>query len=84
VSGAADPDRFWVKPEGSVRARLARKEGPRRLLRALRDDEARAVADLTRRAEAGFRHPVDVEFCFEGRTLWLVQCRAITTLAPAR
>jgi phosphoenolpyruvate synthase/pyruvate phosphate dikinase len=83
VSGLADPDRFWVGADGAVRARLADKDGARRLLRTLRDDEACAVADLTRRAEAGFRHPVDVEFCFEGRALWLVQCRAITTFAAA-
>lgn len=83
VSGTTDPDRFWVGPDGSVRARLAERAGLHRLLRSLRDDEARAVADLTRRAEAGFGHPVDVEFCFQGRTLWLVQCRAITTLAGA-
>jgi pyruvate,water dikinase len=49
-------------------------------VRTLRDDEARDVADLVRRAEAGFGRPVDVEFCFEGRTLWLVQCRPITTV----
>jgi phosphoenolpyruvate synthase/pyruvate phosphate dikinase len=33
-----------------------------------------------RRAEAGFGVPVDVEFCFDLRELWLVQCRPITTL----
>ena len=48
--------------------------------RTLRDDEAREVAELVRRAETGFGRPVDVEFCFEGRMLWLVQCRPITTL----
>ena len=37
------------------------------------------IAELVRRAEAGFGHPVDVEFCFDGRALWLLQCRAITT-----
>jgi phosphoenolpyruvate synthase/pyruvate phosphate dikinase len=38
------------------------------------------VAELVRAAERGFGRPVDVEFCFEGRELWLVQCRPITTL----
>jgi phosphoenolpyruvate synthase/pyruvate phosphate dikinase len=47
-------------------------------LRTLRDDEVHAVAGLVRRSEEGFGHPVDVEFCFETRTLWLVQCRALT------
>jgi pyruvate,water dikinase len=72
VSGSLTPDRYRIGE--SVRARAA---GP---LRVLRDDEARAIAELVREAERGFGCPVDVEFCFEGRTLWLVQCRPITTL----
>jgi rifampicin phosphotransferase len=80
VAGLVDPDRFWVEAGGTVRARLAAKDGPHRLLRTFRDDEARRVAELTRRAEEGFGRPVDVEFCFEGPDLWLVQCRPITTL----
>ncbi|MGH3367281.1 MAG: PEP/pyruvate-binding domain-containing protein [Nocardioidaceae bacterium] len=80
VSGQVNPDRFLVDPDGSVTARLAVHEGPFRALRTLRDDEVRSVAELTRRAAAGFGCPVDVEFCFEGRQLWLVQCRPITTL----
>lgn len=80
VSGSANPDRYWISEDGRVRARLANKPGPHRLLRTLRDDEAIEVAELTRQAAAGFGGPVDVEFCFEGGTLWLVQCRAITTL----
>ncbi|HEX2088350.1 MAG TPA: PEP/pyruvate-binding domain-containing protein [Actinomycetota bacterium] len=81
VSGASNPDRFWVTPAGVVTARLGVKDEPYRLVRTLRDDEARDVADLTRRAADGFGRPVDVEFCFERRKLWLVQCRPITTLA---
>lgn len=78
VSGLATPDRFRASAEGSVRARLAPKDGDRRLLRTLRDDEVGAVADLARHAEEGFGHPVDLEFCFERRKPWLVQCRPIT------
>jgi phosphoenolpyruvate synthase/pyruvate phosphate dikinase len=63
-----------------VRVRLAARAGPFATLRTLRDDEARSIAALTRRAEDGFGHPVDVEFCFEGPRPWLVQCRALTTL----
>ena len=73
VSGVVTPDRYWISDE-RVRARAA--EG----LRTLRDDEARRVAELVRTAERGFGAPVDVEFCWEGRELWLVQCRTITTL----
>ena len=80
VSGQANPDRFRVLTSGQVSARLAARSGRARTLRTLRDDEARVVADLTRRAARGFGCPVDVEFCFEGRRLWLVQCRPITTL----
>lgn len=73
VSGLVTPDRYRVRGD-EVRARSAGS------LRVLRDDEARAVAGLVRRAEDGFDRPVDVELCFEGRELWLVQCRPITTL----
>jgi phosphoenolpyruvate synthase/pyruvate phosphate dikinase len=79
VSGQAEPDRFRVDPAGTVRARLTPKEGAFRLLRTLRDDELLEVAALVRRCEDGFGHAVDVEFCFEKRAPWLVQCRALTT-----
>ena len=74
VSGETAPDRYRVAPDEAVRARAAA------LLRTLRDDEAIEVARHVRRAEGVFGTPVDVEFCFEGATLWLVQCRPITTL----
>ena len=80
VSGEAAPDRYRVGADGNVRARIANKGGPTALLRTLRDDEAAEVARHVRRAEDVFETPVDVEFCFEGATLWLVQCRPITTL----
>ena len=73
VSGLVTPDRYWVS-DGRVRARAAGA------VRTLRDDEARQIAELVRAAESGFGKAVDVEFCWEGRVLWLLQCRAITTL----
>jgi rifampicin phosphotransferase len=73
VSGAITPDRYWIAGN-RVRARAA---GP---LRTLRDDEAEHIAEFVRAAERGFGRPVDIEFCWEGRELWLVQCRPITTL----
>lgn len=81
VSGRKQPDQYRISADGTVRAELATKEEPYRLLRTLRDDEAREVVNVTLRAERGFGSPVDVEFCFEGPRLWLVQCRAITTLS---
>jgi rifampicin phosphotransferase len=84
VSGALDPDRYRVARDGGrVRARRAAKPaaGERRWARVLRDDEARRVADFVLTAEAGLGSPVDVEFCWAGDDLWLVQCRPITALA---
>ncbi|MDX6533124.1 MAG: rifampicin phosphotransferase [Gaiellales bacterium] len=75
VGGETTPDRYRVGADGRVSARVAAGA-----LRTLRDDEARDVAELARRAERGFGSAVDVEFCFERRRLWLVQCRPITTL----
>lgn len=97
VSGQVTPDRYLVsRADGRVRARRAEKavmsdgrDGllavvPERALgRTLRDDEAAAVAEVVTRAEDGFGTRVDVEFCFAGERLWLVQCRPITTLDVA-
>ena len=73
VSGDVTPDRYRVE-NGKIHARASGA------LRTLRDDEIDRLLDLVGRAEQGFGHPVDVEFCFERTTLWLLQCRAITTL----
>lgn len=73
VSGDVTPDRYRVAGD-RVNARATGA------IRTLRDDEVLEIAGLVRRAEDGFGRPVDIEFCFEGRTLWLVQCRPITTL----
>jgi phosphoenolpyruvate synthase/pyruvate phosphate dikinase len=94
VSGQVTPDRYTVPPDGPVRVRRAEQAAmadgrgalldvahERRPMRVLRDDEARAVAELVAQAEAGFGRPVDLEFCFEGPRLWALQCRVITTLA---
>jgi pyruvate,water dikinase len=94
VSGEVTPDRYRVRRDDHVvAARIADKAGwsdgrggggqvaaERRLARVLRDDEVRRIADLVELAERGFGGPVDVEFCWSGPELWLVQCRPITTL----
>jgi pyruvate,water dikinase len=94
VAGEVTPDRYRVRrDDGAVMARIADKAswvdgrgggGPltaeRRLARVLRDDEAQRIGELVQRAERGFGAPVDVEFCWSGPELWLVQCRPITTL----
>lgn len=48
---------------------------------ALSDEEVRAVAALARRAAAHFGRPQDIEWAYEGSTLWLLQSRPITSLA---
>jgi pyruvate,water dikinase len=94
VSGTVTPDRYRVdRLSLGVLARVADKAAAadgagrltvlppeRRAARTLRDDEARAVAELTIAAERGAGRPVDVEFCFERGALFAVQCRPITTL----
>lgn len=97
VSGEVTPDRYAVeRAGGAVHARVADKvcwsdgrgslhplPAERRLARVLRNDEARRVAELVAVAEDGFAGAVDVEFCWAGPELWLVQCRPITTLSVA-
>jgi pyruvate,water dikinase len=72
VSGEVVPDRFRITDD-RIGARVAGR------LRTLRDDELRALVALVAHAEEGFGHPVDIEFCYERRQLWLLQCRPITT-----
>jgi phosphoenolpyruvate synthase/pyruvate phosphate dikinase len=77
VSGLVTPDRYRFR-HGRIEARLAARTGSRRLLRTLRDDEVETVVDLVDIAERDRGQPVDVEFCFEGRRPWLLQCRPVT------
>jgi pyruvate,water dikinase len=93
VAGLITPDGYRVSPGGDVRARVQDKQialsgsGARRRLpserrhaRTLRDDEAVAVAVMARHAHERLGMAVDLEFCFEGPRLWLLQCRPVTTL----
>jgi pyruvate,water dikinase len=72
VSGEVMPDRFRVDG-AEITARVAGR------LRTLRDDELQEIIALVAQAEQGFGHAVDVEFAYERRKLWLLQCRAITS-----
>ena len=47
---------------------------------SLTDDEVRALADLGRRDEEHEGAPQDAEFAIEGRAIYLVQTRPVTTL----
>jgi rifampicin phosphotransferase len=46
-------------------------------------EQARAVADLARRAEAIFGTPQDVEWAIAGGELWMLQARPMTALPEA-
>jgi phosphoenolpyruvate synthase/pyruvate phosphate dikinase len=93
VSGSLAPDRYAVSRSGGavVARRVAKRQmsdgrqladvgDERQLARVLRDDEAQRVATIVLSAEQGFGGPVDVEFCWSGQELWVVQCRPITTV----
>lgn len=47
---------------------------------SLTDEQVLRIADLASRLEAAAGHPVDVECAFAADTLYLLQCRPITTL----
>ena len=47
---------------------------------ALDDEQIREVAELAVDLEAVMGRPVDVECAYTGRSLFLLQCRPITTL----
>jgi len=49
----------------------------------LTDREVEAIAELARRAEAGFGVPQDIEWAIDGPTLWLLQARPMTALPVA-
>lgn len=70
VSGEADGDTYEVWRDG---VRMP-SDG------VLDRNQARAVADLARRAEAHYGAPQDVEWAFEDQRLYLLQSRPITTL----
>jgi pyruvate,water dikinase len=46
--------------------------------RVLDDSELAALADVGRRLEAHFGHPLDVEWAYEGGNLYLLQSRPVT------
>jgi phosphohistidine swiveling domain-containing protein len=56
---------------------------PRRLARALSDEQVRALAEIADRLESFFGGvPQDIEWCIAQGTLYIVQARLITSLFP--
>lgn len=73
VSGRASPDE-WVVADGQARC----ERNPEQAIDA---ELAIAIADLTRRVEAHYGTPQDIEWAVDASGLHLLQARPITTLA---
>ncbi len=50
---------------------------------SLSDEQLFALARTAKRIEQTFRYPVDLEWVFDARQLWLVQARPVTTVRPS-
>jgi len=72
VSGEADGEDWALDAEGQI---VTAPDAPE----ALSVEEARAAADLARRAEAAFGHPQDIEWAMDDAGLHILQARPITT-----
>ncbi|MBX3329286.1 MAG: hypothetical protein KF722_02710 [Nitrospira sp.] len=49
----------------------------------LTDAQLFSLAQTTKHIEQAFGHPIDLEWAFDARQLWLVQARPITTVRPS-
>jgi pyruvate,water dikinase len=80
VSGELDADSFRVARDGAI---IDRQLGSSRGTGApaVTDEQVRAVAELARRCAAHFGRPQDIEWAIAGERLFLLQARAITSLA---
>ncbi|PRQ08658.1 phosphoenolpyruvate synthase [Enhygromyxa salina] len=85
-SGALLDQRLGAKAieiVGTANGTEPREVSPaRRTKRALDDAQLAALVELANRVEAHYGTPQDIEWCFEGGRLFLVQTRPITTLFP--
>jgi pyruvate,water dikinase len=78
VSGEANADSFRVARDGEiVDRRPALTDAPS----AITDEQVRAIAGLARRCASHFGRPQDIEWAIAGERLFLLQSRAITSLA---
>jgi len=76
VSGECDADTWHVDRDGRICGRPTSGSG------VLPDDRVQAVATLARQAARHFGRPQDIEWAYEAGTLFLLQSRPITALAP--
>ncbi|MEA5617464.1 glycerol-3-phosphate acyltransferase [Cronbergia sp. UHCC 0137] len=79
VSGRVTPEQYRVLVIGDEKLSCQQFEGTGRVPQAL----IKQVAYLARRLERRYRGiPQDVEWSYDGQTLWVLQARPITTLLP--
>jgi phosphohistidine swiveling domain-containing protein len=69
--------RLMVSKEG---LRTERFDDATRIQSLLTDAQLFSLAQTTKHIEQAFGHPIDLEWAFDARQLWLVQARPITTV----
>ncbi len=74
------PDRLLVSSEGLYKETI-RETGQTQS--SLTDDQLFTLARTAKRVEQTFGQPMDVEWVFDARQLWLVQARPITGIRPS-
>jgi pyruvate,water dikinase len=72
VSGEASPDEWTVKGEEAQCWRAPES--------AIESEQVRLIAEMTRRVEAHFGRPQDIEWAFADGQLYVLQARPITAL----
>ena len=72
--------RSAIRPWESTRSERRIRPIVRRGLPSLEDEQAREIARMAIALEAHVGVPVDIECAFAQGTLYLLQCRPITTL----
>jgi len=78
----ADKERMTVIAPNGVREVIVPR--PMRKLQTLTDAQVMEVAQLAQRLETHMGWPVDIEAAFHGETLYLLQCRPVSTLADKK
>ena len=71
-----------TKPDGGTEEIEVPPE--KRQARVLSDEQLEQLGGLARRCEAAYGANLDIEWCFEGEALYLLQCRPITTHRRSR
>nr|WP_209044144.1 PEP/pyruvate-binding domain-containing protein [Brevibacterium marinum] len=82
ADGDGDGDGGGDDGHGDGRTTVVRLGEDQRTRPALSTEQARAVAELSVRAEDHFGFPQDIEWAFSGDELFILQSRPITRVAP--